>query len=163
MLPERPNQALAANSRKLSEWLILFSLGLMMRLMLIGCIGLFVACASGPPDLPPGSGFPRDADVDPRLNLNGADRIQIARLVAAETSERISMVWRAGNPNRILVTCGQVNLVHPKPFSKGTGFMMQRIGSTWRITDRPAINTLPSTPSLAPIEGGPPSSLHPTW
>ena len=64
------------------------------------------------------------------------------------------MVWRAGNPDKILVTTGPVDLTHPTPWAKGTGFMMQRIGSTWKVTARPAISIGPSVPSLEPIETG---------
>jgi len=125
----------------------------MTRVTLLGCILMLAACAeTGPPDLPPGSGFPRDANVDPRLRLTGSDRAQIARLVAAETSEPIRMVWRAGNPDKILVTTGPVDLTHPKSGAKGTGFMMQRTGSTWKVTGRPTINISPSFPSVEPVE-----------
>ena len=126
----------------------------MIRMTFLGCILIFAACASGPPDLPPGSGFPRDASVDPRLQLNGADRTQIARLVAAETSEPIRMVWRAGGPDKILVTTGAVDLSRPTGAAKGTGFMMQRTGSTWKITGKPAISIGPGMPSLSPTEVG---------
>ena len=126
----------------------------MTRMILVGCTVLLVACASGPPDSPPGSGFPRNADVDPRLNLSGSDRTQIARLVAAQTSDPIRMAWRAGNPNKIVVTCGSVNLAHPlKAFAKGPGFLMQRTGSIWKITDRLEINSTPGTPGVEPIAG----------
>src|ERR1700736_1823264 len=124
----------------------------MTRLILLGYIVTLAACASGPPDLPPGSGFPRDAQLDPRLNLTGSDRAQIARLAAAETSEPINTVWRAGNPNKVWVTCGPVNLLHPTPWTRGTGFIMQRNGSSWKITDRPAINVVPQTPTSSPVE-----------
>lgn len=124
----------------------------MRRLALLGCILMLGACASGPPDLPPGSGFPRDASVDPRLQLNGSDRVQIARLVAAETSDPIRMVWRAGNPNKIMVTWGPIDLTHPKPWAKGNGFMMERIGVTWKVTSRMAIDISPSAPTVSPVE-----------
>jgi hypothetical protein len=113
---------------------------------------MLTGCASGPPDLPAGSGFPRDASVDPRLNLNGSDRVQIARLVAAETSDPIRMVWRAGGPDKIMVTWGPIDLTHPKPWAKGNGFMMQRIGSTWKVTGRMDINMTPGAAPLEPVE-----------
>src|SRR4051812_11378124 len=115
----------------------------MTRVILLACIAMLAACASGPPDLPPGSGFPRAANVDPRLNLTGSDRVQIAKLVAAETTEPIQMVWRAGNPNRILVTR-----------AKGPGFMMERIGRTWKITGTITITSSQSGPGVEPIEVG---------
>src|SRR5205823_1820659 len=108
--------------------------GMMTRVALLGCIVMLAACASGPPDLPPGSGFPRDAQVDPRLRLTGSDRTQIAKLVAAETSEPIRMVWRAGNPDKILVTTGPIDLSRPTARATGTGFMIQRTGSIWKVT-----------------------------
>ena len=126
----------------------------MIRVALLGCILMLAACASGPPDLPPGSGFPRDASVDPRLHLTGSDRTQIARLVAAETKEPIRMVWRAGGPDKILVTWGPIDLTHPQAWAKGNGFMMQRAGSTWKVTGRAAINMTPSGPGMEPIETG---------
>jgi len=64
------------------------------------------------------------------------------------------MVWRAGNPEKILVTTGQVDLSRPTGAAKGTGFMMQRTGATWKITGKPSINITPGMPSLSPIETG---------
>ena len=122
------------------------------RLILISCIVMLAACASGPPDLPPGSGFPRQAEVDPRLNLTGSDRVQIARLVAQETSEPINAVTQGQNPSKILVTCGKVNLVHPTQWTKGAGFIMQRSASSWKIISKAEINIVPQNPTLSPVE-----------
>jgi len=117
----------------------------MSRLIFIGFILMVVGCAFGQPDLPPGSGFPRNADVDPRLHLTGADRAQIARLVAVETSQPIRMVWRAGNPDKVLVTCGSVDLARPTAWAHGTGYILQRTGAKWTITDRPQVGITPRT------------------
>ena len=124
----------------------------MARLILIGYIVMLAAYASGAPDLPPGSGFPRKAEIDRRLNLTSSDRAQIARLVAAETSEPINAVSQGENRSKILVTCGKLNLMHPTSWTKGAAFVMQRSGSGWKITTRAQVNLLPEKPTISPVD-----------
>src|ERR1700716_1634749 len=121
----------------------------MARLILISRLVMIAACASGAPDLPPGSGFPPKAEVDRRLNLSASDRVQIARLVATETSEPINAVSQGENPSKILVTCGKLNLMHPRQWMKGPAFIMQRSGSSWKISTRAEVNLLPEPHGFA--------------
>ena len=124
----------------------------MARLILVGSLVMLAACASGAPDSPPGSGFPPKAEVDRRLNLSASDRVQIARLVAAETSEPINGVSQGENPSKILVTCGKLNLMHPRQWTKGAAFVMQRSGSRWKVTTRAQINLIPENPTVSPVD-----------
>ena len=124
----------------------------MTRLILTGYIVMLAAYASGAPDLPLGSGFPRKAEIDRRLNLTSSDRAQIARLVAAETSEPINAVSQGENPSKILVTCGKLNLMRPTFWMKGAAFVMQRSGSGWKITTRAQVNLLPEKPTISPVD-----------
>ncbi len=139
-----------ARSRQPS--LILGLVRSMARLILIAWVVTFAACALGAPDLSPALGFPRKAEVDPRLRLAASDRVQIARLVAAETSEPINAVSQGENPSKILVTCGKLNLLHPRPWMKGPAFIMQRSGSIWKIGTRVEVNLLPESPTVSPVE-----------
>ena len=124
----------------------------MARLILIVSIVMLAAYASGAPHLPPGSSFPRYAEMDRRLNLTSSDRAQIARLVAAETSEPIKAVSQGENASKILVTCGRLNLMHPTPWMKGVAFVMQRRGTGWKITTRARVNIVPQKPTFSPLD-----------
>jgi hypothetical protein len=124
----------------------------MARLILVGSLVMLAACASGAPDSPSGPGFPPKAEVDRRLNLTASDRVQIARLVAAETSEPINGISQGENPSKIMVTCGKLNLMHPRYWTKGAVFIMQRSGSRWKITTRAQINVVPENPTISPVD-----------
>ena len=123
----------------------------MTRRILIVCIATLAACAtSGAADSPPESGFPRRAQVDPRLKLSHSHRVQIARLIAAETSEPIRGVSRGQDRGKILVTTGTLNLMNPTGWAEGYAFVLQQTASGWKITYKRRLSVGPQTPNVSP-------------
>ena len=123
----------------------------MTRRILIVCIATVAACAtSGAADSPAESGFPRRAQVDPRLNLPQSHRVQIARVIAAETSEPIRGVSKGQDPGKILVTTGTLNLMNPTGWAEGYAFVLQRTSAGWKITFKRRLQVGPETPTISP-------------
>ena len=127
----------------------------MTRQVLIVCIATLSACAtSEAADSPPGSGFPRRAQVDPRLNLSHSTRVQIARVIAAETPEPIRGVSRGQERGKIVVTTGTLNLMYPRAWAEGYAFVLQQTRSGWKITYKRRISIGPQTPTVSPVDRG---------
>ena len=123
----------------------------MTRLTSIVCIATLAACAtSEAADSPPGQGFPRRAQVDPRLNLSQAHRVQIARVIAAETSEPIRGVSKGQDRGKIVVTTGTLNLMNPTGWAEGYAFVLQLTKSGWKITYKRRLTMSPETPTVSP-------------
>ena len=120
------------------------------RLTLIVSIATLAACATSGAADSPESGFPRRAQVDPRLNLSHSHRVQIARLIAAETSEPIRGVSKGQDRGKILVTTGTLNLMNPTGWAEGYAFVLQLTGSGWKITYKRRLSVGPQDPTVSP-------------
>ena len=123
----------------------------MTRLTLIVGIATLAACATSfAADSPPESGFPRRAQVDPRLNLSQSLRVQIARVIAAETSEPIRGVSKGQDAGKIVVTTGTLNLMNPTGWAQGYAFVLQRTSAGWKITYKRRLEVGPREPTVSP-------------